>query len=320
MEKIQLEGVAFEPHFLLHGNKFPTLLERWKKGEGYIPSEGDLRLLVARNISPNFMASDKEEVAERQWGSSTQLATKENEVKIIFPYEHGSKMLTKAAEHGLALNNSGNRNFNNRVHISYNTWEELVGPGVYTMKRSEFNNKGLTEKQAVKNKPLLRRLGHPDWVDREFARPAYEVAEIIGRTFEIGKERREDDTMMAQELVCKNNQAFLYTCHTNSPLYGASSFSGPVDKEWFPFISPGNANDERIKAQLQTLSLEGVLNPEQISIIKIAFEERDKFYDEISDRSGLNVGRIYSAIESYLAPKNRGEVRKIIDKLTSQKN
>jgi len=76
MEKIQLEGVAFEPHFLLHGDQVPSLLSRWKKGEGYIPSAGDWRLLVARNTSSNFTASDKKDITERAWGSSTQLATK----------------------------------------------------------------------------------------------------------------------------------------------------------------------------------------------------------------------------------------------------
>ena len=52
---------------------------------------------------------------------------------------------------------------------------------------------GMTEEQANRCPLLLTKLGHQDYVDSKFKRSADEVAEIINKTFELGKQKMPID-------------------------------------------------------------------------------------------------------------------------------
>ena len=91
MENIQLEGRTIESHYGRNVDKAPALLERQEKGEGYILSEADIRLLGVRNFG------NAPQIATNYWDTSTLSATKGKDVKVILPYETESRELTESA-------------------------------------------------------------------------------------------------------------------------------------------------------------------------------------------------------------------------------
>jgi hypothetical protein len=197
MECIKLEDRKLELYYGRNIDQAPALLARWQNGEGYIPSEADIRLLGVRNFE------NAPQIAINYRDSSTLSATKGNTIKVILPYETtqtGVPQLTEAAKFGLSLINPNESLVNYGVNLDVGgRWKKLEGSGVYVMKRDGLVlNQNLTEKQAMEHKLLLIKLGHPFFVDRKFARSKDEVAEIIGRTFELGKSEFGLDTMMGQ--------------------------------------------------------------------------------------------------------------------------
>lgn len=206
MKNIQLKGRTIEAHFGRNVDTAPSLLARYDKGEGVILSEADIRLLGVRNFG------NAPELADNYWDTSTLSATKGEIVKVILPYETGSRTLTEVARFGLGLINPDESLVNRGVNLDVDgRWEKLEGSEVYTKQRDEWFEKGkkgvlvglnadMTEEQAGKCPILLTRLGHLDYVDSKFARSGDEVAEIIGKTFELGKQEYGYDNMMGQYL------------------------------------------------------------------------------------------------------------------------
>ena len=242
MDKIQLEGRAIEKHYGRNVDKAPALLARWKKGEGYIPSEADLRLMGVRNFK------NAPEIATNYWNTSTLSATKGKDVKVILPYDNsGSHELTEAAEFGLALINPDERLVHYGVDLDKDgRWEKLDGSGVYALKRKGLVlDQYLTEEQAMQHPLLLTKLGHPDHVDGKFARSADEVAEIIGKTFELGKSEHNYDTMMGQYMSDVSDKGVLKAWCADRLDYGAGSYAGGrlvSGRGRFAFDSVGDAN------------------------------------------------------------------------------
>ena len=206
MKNIQLEDGTLEPHYGRNIDKTPALLARWEKGEGYIPSEAEIRLFSVRNFE------NAPEIARDYWDTSTLLATRGDIVKVILPYETNSRILTEAARFGLGLINPNEKLVQYGINLDVDRrWEKLEGSGVYTRQRDEWFEKGekgvlvgldddMKKEQAMRCPILLTKLGHPDFVDIKFARSKDEVAEIIGRTFELGKSEHGYDIMMGQYL------------------------------------------------------------------------------------------------------------------------
>ena len=250
MENIQLEGRIIEPHYGRNVDKAPALLARWKKGEGYIPSEADLRLMGVRNFK------NAPEIATNYWDTSTLSATKGSEVKVILPYETRSRELTESARFGLGLINPNELLVNYGVNLDVGgRWEKLDGKGVYTLQRKGLIlNEDLTEAQAMEHKLLLIKLGHPDYVDGKFARSADEVAEIIEKTFELGKSECGHNIMMGQYLPDVSNKGVLKACYANRLGSGAGSGARnrlDVDVGRFAFDSVGDAmNDAESKSSV----------------------------------------------------------------------
>ena len=317
MENIQLEGRTIEPHYGRNVDKAPALLARYDKGEGVIPSEADIRLLGVRNFG------NVPEIANNYWDTSTLSATKGKAVKVILPYETGSRELTESARFGLGLINPNEDLVNYGVNLDVDgRWEKLDGNGVYTLQRKGLVlNEDLTEEQAMKHKLLLTKLGHPDHVDGKFARSKDEVAEIIGKTFELGKSEHGYDTMMGQYLPDVSDKGVLKAWCVNRLVSWAGSDAryGLVnDSGRFAFDSVGDAktNAEGVdvdKARVQLQSLEGMSQTGQIDQIGSALDERDQLRQKL-----LTTDQIYSVIGDYVASANESEVRKVIDKLTSQ--
>ncbi len=222
MKNIQLEGRTIEPHRDRLVDKVPALLARYEKGQCYILSEADIRLLGVRNFK------NAPKLATNYWDTSTLSATKGETVKVISPYETGNRILTESARFGLGLINPDEELVDYGVNLDFDSrWEKLEGSGVYTFQRKGLIlNKDLTEKQAMKHKLLLTKLGHPDYVDSEFARPKDEVAEIIGKTFELGKQKYGYDTMMGQSLPDINNKGVLKAWSVHKLGDGARSGAG----------------------------------------------------------------------------------------------
>ena len=275
MENIQLEGRIIEPHYGRNMDKAPALLARWQKGNGYIPSEADIRLLGIRNFK------NAPEIVNNYWDTSTLSATKGKAVKVILPYETGSRELTESARFGLGLINPDEQLVNYGVNLDVDgRWEKLGGNGVYTLQRKGLIlDKDLTEAQAMKHKLLLTKLGHPDHVDGKFARSADEVAEIIGKTFELGKSEYGYDTMMGQYMPDVSDKGVL--------------------KAW---CVDGLVNRARSNAR----------NRLDFDFGRFAF---DSVGDAKRKTSLLTADQIYSAIGDYVAPSNEEEVRKVLDKL-----
>ena len=70
MEHTQLESGTLEDHYGRNVDKAPSLLVRWQKGEGYIPSEADIRFLGIRNFA------NAPQIVRNYYDSSTLSATK----------------------------------------------------------------------------------------------------------------------------------------------------------------------------------------------------------------------------------------------------
>jgi len=189
-----------ESHKGRNVDKAPALLKRYDKGEGVIPSEVDVRLLGVRNFE------NDPGIANNYWDTSTLSATKGETVKVILPYETGSRELTESARFGLGLINPDEDLVQYGVNLDVEgRWEKYCewgeSDGVYTLQRNELVlNKGLKKNEAMKHKLLLTKLGHLDYVDGKFARSADEVAEIIGKTFELGESENGYDPIMGQYL------------------------------------------------------------------------------------------------------------------------
>jgi hypothetical protein len=196
-------------------------------------------------------------------------------------------------------------------------WEKLGGNGVYTLQREGLIlNEDLTEAQAMKHELLLTKLGHPDFVDEKFARSKDEVAEIIRKTFKLGKSEHGYNTMMGQYLPNVSDEGVLKTWLVSRFDDGASSNARTnldSDSGWFAFDSVG---DDKTRTQLQ--NLEGMLQIDQIDQIDQigkALDERDQLKKKLSR---LTTEQIYSVIGDYIGSANEGDVKKAIDKLTKQ--
>ena len=314
MENIQLEGRTIEPHYGRNVNTVPALLERYEKGEGVIPSEADIRLLGVRNYE------NTRELINNYWDTSTLSATKGETVKVILPYETGSRELTESARFGLGLINPDESLVNYGVNLDVDgRWEKLDGNGVYTLQRKGLIlNKDLTEEQAMKHQLLLTKLGHPDHVDSEFARSGDEVAEIIGRTFELGKQEYGYDTMMGQYLPEVSDKGVLKAwCVSrldDGAWWGArTSFGGGGGR--FAFYNVGDVTGAEgvDEARTQLQSLREILKPDQVNQIGSALDDRDQLRERI-----LTTDQIYSVIGDYIGSANESDVRKAIDELTDQ--
>jgi hypothetical protein len=192
MKEIKLEGRVIESHKGKLIDTAPPLYKRYKNGEGMILSEGDLRLLAVRNIDNDIR------MANGCWDTSTFLAKKGDTVKIILPYETGSRKMTPVAEYCMKLINPRERLSWRAINLDIGErWERINGKGVYTRKLSNWYQRGRGgwwgkdwsdfQKPRAKKCPLiLTKLGHQDYVDLEFSRPKEEVQEIINKTFLYG--------------------------------------------------------------------------------------------------------------------------------------
>ena len=238
MENIKLEGRTIEPHYGRNIDKAPALLARWKRGEGYIPSEADVRLMGVRNFK------NAPEIVTNYWDTSTLSATKGDVVKVILPYDNsGSHELTVVAEFCLGLINPKERLVNGGIPLDVdNRWEKLNGSGVYTLKRKGLIlNQDLTEEQAMQHPLILTKLGHPDHVGSKFARSKDEVAEIIGKTFELGEGQQGYDTMMGQYLPDESKKGVMkawYACRLNSRAWSYAGTNLCDVNGRFAFVTP----------------------------------------------------------------------------------
>lgn len=312
MNNIQLEDRTIEPAYGRNVDTVPALLARYEKGEGVIPSEADIRLLGIRNFK------NAPELINNYWDTSTLSATKGKDIKVILPYETGSRTLTESARFGLGLINPDEQLVNYGVNLDIDgRWEKLEGNGVYTLQRKGLIlNEDLTEKQAMKHKLLLTKLGHPDCVDSKFARSADEVAEIIGKTFELGKSKHDYDTMMGQYLSNVSDKGVLKAWYVDRLDFRAGSDARirlDFDYGRFALYSVGDAKVNIDKARAQLKTLEGMLKPKQIHEIGNALNERDELRSKV-----LTSKQIYSVIGNYIGSANEGDVKKAIDDLTSQ--
>ncbi len=279
-ENIQLgNGREIEEHSGSMTKIVPKLLAKCRKGDGIILSEADIRFLGVRDFRYN------PRIFTGGWDSSTLIATYGDRVKVILPYETGKKELTKAAEYGLSLINSSETLIRDRINLNINNrWSNLDGHGVYTLNRNELYDGDLTRERAMKDKLLLIKLGHPNYVDSEFARPKDEVAEIIERTFYLGTTHFDDKhkVMMNQRLPEFSRDPVLSICSVGSGgEYGrpywqigkSQSFASGVD-----FFG------------------------------KFAF-------DKFEGLEALTTDYVYSAIKDHIDSTNEKEVKKILNEL-----
>jgi hypothetical protein len=319
MKTVELENDTLEFHYGRNVDKMSALLGRCQKGEGYIPSEADIRLLGVRNFGT------APQIANNYFDSSTLSATKGDALKVILPHETGSRELTEAARFGLELINQNERLVNYGINLDKDSrWEKLDGNGVYTLKRKGLIlNQDLTEDQAMNHDLLLTKLGHPDHVDGKFARSKDEVAEIIGKTFKLGKSEHGYDAMMGQYLPDVSKKGILKAWYSSRLGDRSGSGAWPYlgsGSGQFAFYSVGDAETDAEgvdtdKARVQLAGLEGVVNPDKLPTFALreALDERDVLKERL-----LTTDQIYSAIESHIASANEPEVRKIIDGLTHQ--
>ncbi|MFH1521381.1 MAG: hypothetical protein ABIF18_00315 [archaeon] len=329
MENIQLEnGRTIESHYGRNIDTAPALLARQEKGQGYMMSEADIRFTGIKNYDKH------PQIANNYWNTSTLSATKGKAVKVILPYKTGSMELTESARFGLSLINPNEELVNYGVNLDVDgRWEKLEGSGVYTLQRKGLIlNKDLTEAQAMKHKLILTKLGHPDYVDGKFARSKDEVAEIIGRTFELGKSEYGYDIMMCQHLPDVSDKGVLkvwYVLSLDDWAWSVAGFGLDNDYGRFAFDSVGDAKTnaetklkiftgsqdanqgvdvDKARAQLQ--SLEGMLQSGQIDKIGSALDERDALR-----KNKLTANGIYSEIERYILRKDEREVKDILNEL-----
>ena len=171
-----------------------------EKGRGYIPSEADIRLLGVRNFG------NAPQIANNYWDTSTLSATKGKDVKVILPYETGSRELTDVAEFDLGLINPDEKLVNYGVNLDIKgRWKKQEGSGVYTRDRKDWFEKGddtnliglnkdMKEDHAQKCPIIMTKFGHPNYVDKPFWRvkgernqSIDEIHSLIHDTFELGK-------------------------------------------------------------------------------------------------------------------------------------
>jgi len=321
MTNIQLEGKTMDApdNRTVYGrniDKAPALLARWKRGEGYIPSEADVRLIGIRNFK------NAPEIATNYWDISTLSATKKDAVKVILPYNNSEDhRLTESAEFGLALINPNERLVNYGINLDIDgRWEKLGGKGVYTLKRKGMIlDQDLTKKQAMEHPLLLTKLGHPDYVDAEFARSKEEVAEIIDETFKLGKSEHDYGTMMGQYLPDESKKGVMKAWCVGRLVYraGSSAWSNlGYGSGRFAFISVGdaNANAEGVdadRALLQANAIKKVVNANSFPM--------DEIYKAIQDpKRNVTVESIYSALSGVIASDNVEKVKKTLEKLLGQ--
>jgi len=301
MENIQLEDRIIEEHSGKDVDTAPALLSRQEKGEGIILSEADIRLLGVRN------SGNAPQIADYPWDTSTLLATKGEEVKIILPYETDSTILTEAARFGLGLINPSEELVNGGVNLDVeDRWEKLDGKGVYTKQRSGWFekeggeliglNEDMTEEQARKCPLLLTKLGHPDYVDSGFARQEDEVAEIIGETFRLGKQKQNHKVMMMQYLPEVSNKGVLTTWFTT----GFNGKSGSHARHDLSYKS------ERLAFSIGNAKKS---NTERTDISEVREESKETI---------LTTNQIYFAIKNYVASANEQDVRNALDELTKK--
>lgn len=241
MKTMELTEGIIEHYYGRIVDKAPILLTRYDQGKGIIPSETDIRLLGIRNFenAPNL--------ANNYLDTSTLSATKGKTVKVIFPYETDLKTLTESARFGLGLIKPDEPLVNGGINLdTEGRWEKLEGKGVYTLQREGLIlNEDLTEDEAMKHELLLIKLGHPNYVNGEFARSEDEVAEIIGRTFELGKSEHGYDTMMGQYLDDVSDEGVLKVWFVDRLVDRAGSIAeGNLDYDGgrFAFFRVGDAN------------------------------------------------------------------------------
>jgi len=235
-------------------------------------------------------------------------------IKVILPYEAGSKTLTESARFGLSLINPNELLVKNGVSLDIDgRWEKLKGNGVYTLKRKGLIlNQDLKEAEAMKHELLLIKLGHPDYVDSKFARSADEVAEIISKTFRLGKQELTQLYLMGQYLPGVSNRSILkaWLVSRLDNCSGSNAMSN-LDHNTGRLAFLINVGDDKARDQLKTL--EEMIKPEQIDQIIVALNERDQLRKKL-----LSTDQIYSAVQAYVGSANESEVRKVLDKLTSQ--
>ena len=191
------EGRTVEIHYGVALDIVPKLLKRWDNKEGYIPSEGDWRELCVNNYEkcPELMESAAE--------TSTFAAMKGNILKIILPYETGSKKLTEVARFNYGLISSSANFVEGGIGLDYeDRWERQDGNGVYTFDRRDLVTSivDLSEEDAQKHKLILTKFGHPDYVEKPFWRIKSEknqsiekIQELIHNTFKICKKKYIED-------------------------------------------------------------------------------------------------------------------------------
>lgn len=347
MQKIPLKNKTIESHYGRGTRIVPSLLEKCNNKEGVFLSEQKVRLYSIRNYknAPNFINSE--------YYTSTLFATKGETAKIILPYETGSKTLTDISRIAWSWVNPNEKFVNDGVNLDINSrWEKLEGDGVYTRQRDEWFekhifeseddkkeqlqgcvfysekgklfkdgtqgifvglNKNMTEEQAMRCPLLLTKLGHPDYVDGKFRRSKDEVAEIIGGTYKLGKQKYGYGTvrgeyMMGQWLPDVSNKGVLKAWFVrNLYEYVLSGAWAPLDCDTNRFAF------ESVGARDQLKSLEGMLKPNQVNQINNALDERDELREKL-----LTTDQIYSVIGDYIGSANEMEVRKVLDGLTSQ--
>ena len=318
MDNIKLKDKVIEPHYGRNVDKAPALLQRWKNGEGYIPSEADIKLLGVRNFK------NDPTIINNYWDSSTLSATKNDDIKIVLAYDNsGNHKLTDAGQFGLSLINSNENLINNGVNLDEaKRWEKLDGSGVYTLKRKGLTlDKDLTEKQAKEHPLILTKLGHKDYVDSKFARPTEEIEEIISGIFKLGKDEHSYKEMLGQYMPDVSKKGILKAWYAYGLGCRARSYAGAIldsDDGRFAFVSVGDAekNAKGVdvdQAKIQLQNLEGILKPEQVNEIGIALNERDNLKERL-----LTTDQIYSVIGKYVASANEQEIKKVLDKLTKQ--
>jgi len=327
MEKYKIEGGAIEPCEGRNVNTAPEILERCKDGKTIFLSEGEIRLHGIRNIE------NAPQLANNYHDTSTLSATKKETVKIILPYETNSRKLTDVSRTAWGWVNPNEDLIDNRVNLDIKErWEYLnrqnEEDGVYSKPRDEwFVKEGriligldsdMTEDQANKCPLLLTKLGHQDYVHSKFKRSANEVAEIIGKTFELGKQEHGHKKMMGQYLQKVSDKGLLSAWFVNRLDDRAQSYarSDLGNDNWlFALYSVGDATSNTNEAISQLESLEEVINKDifSTSAIRNAITERD-----ILKEKQLTTDQIYSAISGQIGSDNEQTVRKKLKNLLSQ--
>lgn len=250
MENIQLEGGINKSRFGRKMGKVSELLARWKNREGYIFSEADIRFYGAINFR------NAPDIVNTSWYTSTLLATKGEAVKVILPYEVGSRELIEVAEIALGLfNHSEKVEGYEGINLDIDRrWGKLEGNGVYTLQREGLLlDQCLTEKQAMEHELILTKLGHPDYVEKSFWMFKGEknqsigyVQKLIRNTFYLGEYERGYSAMMGQYLAEVSDKGVLNMGKVNTLIGGAGSYTGDelYDYERFVFYSVEDAKSD----------------------------------------------------------------------------